>query len=100
MMAPHKVWLITAVGPPPWAITIDDIGPPGHCSWAHEGDARMKKRNTDKTTTGQGTSHGPRRSGITTTSQEPTRIFSTGPSFRKGRPGLPADARQRNHAGR
>src|SRR5664279_5000313 len=32
MMAPHKVWLITAVGPPPWAITIDDIGPPGHCS--------------------------------------------------------------------
>jgi hypothetical protein len=27
-MAPHRVWLITAVGPPPWAITIDGMVPP------------------------------------------------------------------------
>src|ERR1700722_18749814 len=27
-MAPHRVWLITAVGPPPWAMTIDGMDPP------------------------------------------------------------------------
>lgn len=41
MMAPRKVWLITAVGPPPWAMTIDHMrGLPGVVLLGTEGASR------------------------------------------------------------